>query len=516
MPVTIDIAPHGANPVRQSAPHSSEALLLGAAPAKRPVIGTIIQSSFSHDSRAITPCDNGLVRTAFQAYTSHHHLVLRPEDIWFAILSQFSFYVNAHAETLRHKFVAHEGKLGLVLKQTFEDLDAIDYGDMCINMTRLIETVITDPTLRAWIMPSWTTTTREDTIIASVYMMGTLQRYFEYVFDPACCGIPTVTLLGERADWADLATRVERLGEYGDEPALFLDLLRPIVRGFLETFDAPHDEHVRDFWSRVIDYQSGSGMNHLSGWITAFLIWDEDGKFRIEKSMRKKTKAAAAGQAEAAPLQLHPLSEPGWAGFRVDLNEVPSGFVSVPVKLKDPETYLMVDTELLAGSIGMEAVTAADMGTWWADPAEPKAKPAGTQQHGDHQEGRRLRLSTMAQRLIRTVRCGRQDAVDDDPPSASTDADSSMTNSTLVADKDKTTTNASTYPSLKHTPPSPSDPPSTVKPVTGWWMYEVKGGELAGKNMSLREFLESRKSVWTGQVTGTVEADGSLSVERDW
>ncbi|KAI8627023.1 hypothetical protein F5Y19DRAFT_487307 [Xylariaceae sp. FL1651] len=464
MPVTIDIAPHGAEPVRNGtslAGLSPEALLLGAAPAKRPEVGAIIQSSFSHDGasiRAIAPRDNGLVRTVFQAYTSHHHLVLRPEDIWFAILTQFSFHVNAHAEALRHKFVAHEGKLGLVLKQEFADLASVDYSAMCINMTRLIEETITDPSLRTWIMPAWSTTTRDDTIVASVCIMGTLQRYFEYVFDPCMCGIPKATLLGDRADWADLAARVERLGEYGDEPALFRDVLRPVVRGFVETFDTPRDERVRDFWSRAVDYQSGSGMNHLSGWITAFLVWDEEGSFRIPERVRTSAVAAAKalGHEKTAPLRLHPLSEPGWGGFRVDLDEVPAGFVSVPVKLKDPATEIIVDTQLLAGSVGMEAVAGADRATR-----------------------------------------------------------SSAGGSTPVSENENTIKERIDLSSSGHKPPSREEPSCTVRPVTGWWMYEVKEGELAGKNMSLPEFLGSRKGEWTGQVTGTVNQLGSLSVDWD-
>ncbi|KAK5630228.1 hypothetical protein RRF57_005943 [Xylaria bambusicola] len=436
MPVTIKIAQHDANLVSGKSCHtglSSEALLVGAAPAKRREIGTIIQSSYplSGDSnRAISPCDNGLVRTVFQAYTSHHHLILRPEDIWFAILTQFSFHVNANSEALRRKFVAHDGKVGLILRQYFDSLASIDYGDMCTNMTRLIEENITDPGLRAWIMPSWTTTTKEDVIVASVCMMGTLQRYFEYVFDPCACGIPTATLLGDRADWVDLASRIERLGEYGEEPELFRDVLRPVVRGFVETFDNPAHERVRDFWSRAIDHQKGSGMNHLSGWITAFLIWDEEGRFCITKRQQDMAKDAAKKAFTPdghTPLHLHPLSEIGWGGYRVDLDQVPAGFVSVPVKLKNPETGVMVDTQLLAGSVGMEALT-----------------------------------------LER-------------PQQQSPDEDARY----------------------------------TVKPVTGWWMYQVKGGELQGKNMSLDEFLEGRKDEWTGRVTGTVNKDGSLDVNRD-
>ena len=62
---------------------------------------------------------NGLVGAVIKAYSYHHALVLRPEDFWMAILAQLSFYVNANAEELRSKFVAHEGK---------KELEIVDDG----------------------------------------------------------------------------------------------------------------------------------------------------------------------------------------------------------------------------------------------------------------------------------------------------------------------------------------------------------------------------------------------------
>ena len=50
------------------------------------------------------------MHTALEAYYTHHHLILRPDDVWFAILTQISFYINAHAEDLCSIFVAHDGK----------------------------------------------------------------------------------------------------------------------------------------------------------------------------------------------------------------------------------------------------------------------------------------------------------------------------------------------------------------------------------------------------------------------
>jgi hypothetical protein len=47
----------------------------------------------------------GLVGAVFAAYNEHHNLILRPDDFWQAILTQFGFYVTGNAEQLRDRFV---------------------------------------------------------------------------------------------------------------------------------------------------------------------------------------------------------------------------------------------------------------------------------------------------------------------------------------------------------------------------------------------------------------------------
>lgn len=73
---------------------------------------SILSTRSSLTKSDITPDENGFVRAVFYAYSYHHHLTLRPDDVWFAILTQFNFFVNAHAEELR-SFVTHEDQKDL-------------------------------------------------------------------------------------------------------------------------------------------------------------------------------------------------------------------------------------------------------------------------------------------------------------------------------------------------------------------------------------------------------------------
>jgi len=71
--------------------------------------------SKNDDAAAIYKRDGGLVHALEAAYSNHRHLVLRPDDVWHAILTQFSIYVNKNTESLRDSFVSHDGQKTFVV-----------------------------------------------------------------------------------------------------------------------------------------------------------------------------------------------------------------------------------------------------------------------------------------------------------------------------------------------------------------------------------------------------------------
>ncbi|KAK2757951.1 hypothetical protein FQN54_004357 [Arachnomyces sp. PD_36] len=342
MPVTVQVAKHEARPVPKhlrTVHKSSQDVLKKLAHKNASDIGPILNTALGQQTSlpdaklknlSLSIQDHGLVRAAYYAYSDHYNLVLRPEDIWFAILTQFSYYVNAHSEELRSSFVAHDGKKGLIVR----DPGQPDMGLMCRNMTNLIDENIADPKLREWILPSFTTTTVNDEVVAAVIMMGTLQKYFDYVFDATCCGIPNVTLLGELSDWQEIQRRLEKLTEYGEEPSRFCSMLRPILQSMITTITkGPDDPEVINFWSRMINRHSGSGMDTLTGWMVAFCFWDEDGKCLAKTGYGNEY----------------------FTHHSVEFTQVPAAFVTVPVTYMPPDGGRVINTKLLAGHVGFES-----------------------------------------------------------------------------------------------------------------------------------------------------------------
>lgn len=231
MPVTINPSPQLMGYNKDLTVHSAGQLLKKTAQAwstpsraysrfkgrsEEPENRPIIQSSFGDLDHAsmLVPYGNGLVNGIIRAFQQDLHLVLRPDDIWLSILTQFSMFVNANAEQLRAHFVSHQGQKSLMIDVSPYPVGNVNMGKFAQEMTHLIEKNVVDPDLKDWIIPDFTTTTDEDRSVASIVMMGTLQKYFDYILRGGC-GFPSVTLLGEKADWEKILYRIRKLSQYG-------------------------------------------------------------------------------------------------------------------------------------------------------------------------------------------------------------------------------------------------------------------------------------------------------------
>lgn len=350
MPVTFTLAKHEAKDWTKPKVASNDALFAESCPQESEGVEKLIQSSLSRRdfrTRHISSSTNGLIWAVFEAYSKHHHLVLRPEDIWSAILCQVGFYINANAEELRDYFVSHQGRKELVVLYG-GDMNNADFGAIAREMTSFIQENVKEPRLREWIMPSFSTTTDTDRVVAAILMMGSMQKYFSFKCEQEC-GIPSVTLLGERKDWENILLRVDYLAELGAQPTVFAELLKPILRNFISSFDDQGrlSAETSQFWGRIVNKNyEDSGEDFLSGWITAFGYWDEKGAAKhITKDL---TDCDGVEGYEHYGCVLEGVRYPC-----IGTESVPAGFASVPVVVEHLGTNYQ--TKMVAGLIGMEA-----------------------------------------------------------------------------------------------------------------------------------------------------------------
>ncbi|KAJ7644741.1 hypothetical protein FB45DRAFT_898571 [Roridomyces roridus] len=405
MPISFTVAEHPSNELTlKGQALTAEYLLAQACPDQYATAGIVLGSSFSQADTPwkaetpepgighmapptlnnIIPTPNGFVDTIMSAYNKHHNLVIRPDDVWIDILTQFNFYVNANAELLRANFVAHDGKKELRIFAR-DKREHMDFADLSRQMVGKLEENIVDPTLRAWVLPSFSTTTLKDKTVGAIVMMSTLKAYFEYVFESSDCGIPRVTLAGNKSDWEDILQRLEKLKEYGIETIAWYHLLVPVIKRFVRAFDNPNAAENIDFWSKVADYISqGSGNDYYAGWITAFCVFDPEGQW-IGPPLKTSSPTANPPESLSAPAFWDAYSGPFYSenelildGTRFHMVEtlnIPFGYVHVPVKLVDDEAP---DPEwpcvMVAGVVGTVVSSSGDDGKmdtvqpatgWW-------------------------------------------------------------------------------------------------------------------------------------------------------
>lgn len=289
---------------------------------------------------------NSFVWSVVRAYCDHNELVLRPDDVWLAIMIQFSNYVNAvsRVEALRDRFVKHSGQKEIVVEIN-ATLDTIPYEEVLDTFSRVIDRELVDE-IRTWVQPSFTTTRREDRTVASVVMMATVRSYFKYTLRLRC-GLPKVTLLGTVEDWEAVRDRAVRLHQYavrtgGDDVAAgenvmdsWCGRLMPVLAMIVHTFREPESAEARDFWNRICSYHpGGSGPSHISGWITAFCAFTEKGEYQLGPVLGYGDKASCM----------------------VDMNNIPGGYAYAPLTIEMPGG-LKIATTLLAGHFLVDTPT---------------------------------------------------------------------------------------------------------------------------------------------------------------
>jgi len=356
MPVTIKPSPELVGRNTDPTVHSAEDLLEHASQAWSPGEAEsrrIIQSSFHElnpNAPPIIPYGNGLVTGIIRAFQQDLHLVLRPDDIWLSILTQFNMFVNGNSEHLRTQFVAHEGKKKLVIVMGQQPIEDIDMGKFAQAMTQLIQENVVDPHLRELITPNFSTTTDNDKSVAAIVMMGAMQTYFEYSGSLGC-GFPSVTLQGEKSDWEEILLKVQRLAKYGPQMTEWTRLLIPIIQHMIASFTQPTSPDIKNFWLRAV-HSAGSdgsmGLRTLSGWITALCFFTETGKRTPEYTDEYLSTCLGVSIAERKRLVLGDIVYPV-----IKYWSIPKGVVTVPVTIEDSGNSLVYKTMMAAGSVGM-------------------------------------------------------------------------------------------------------------------------------------------------------------------
>ena len=220
----------------------------------------------SHSDRRMVPTHaNGLLEATYRAFSSHYPLVLTPDVIWLAICQGFAMHVDANAEALRYRIVAHAGKQVITIqrpdfrKGNPNNLWEEVFPAFCDSMKRYL---VTD--LHSVLLPTFSTTSIVEKAAFEVTFMDALDSYFAYDVIISC-GVPSITLEGTPEDWELIRKNAEMLRQFDLD--WWIDALLPVLDQFVAASRGNVD---RDFWGRIYNRRNVSGEPRVSGWILRF------------------------------------------------------------------------------------------------------------------------------------------------------------------------------------------------------------------------------------------------------
>lgn len=244
------------------------------------------------------------------AYDQHYPLVLSPDMIWLLILQGFARHVNGHAETLRKKFVAHEGQIELtVIRNSFKRGNPDnDWPGVFDELSLAIREHVGAST-HDMIVSQFSTTGPVEKAAMELAMLDTFQAYFKYGVSTVC-GFPSITLEGTPADWRQLRTRAEELTKYE------LDWWVPNMLPHLDEFvRASENNPNTDFWCNFYKLANeGSGSEFIEGHIVDFFPYVGSLRVLIRNPLLGKsltdnrigfTASVAGSNLTSAPLTWH-------------------------------------------------------------------------------------------------------------------------------------------------------------------------------------------------------------------
>ncbi|CAL8075355.1 unnamed protein product [Orchesella dallaii] len=301
-----------------------------------PGIRIIQHTQFSNETLTLTFNYPGFVPTVVEAYNNHFNLIITPDGIWAAIMTQFSFYINKNAEKYRSKFVKIEAQRELVI-ETVGTLQTVSYSSLINAMKDEINKKIVDPNVRKWILPGFSTTTEYHEVAVGVMFLTSMKKYFKYKFEMSC-GIPVIFIEGTEWDWKNILRRLKKLKEY--DLQLWYDLLHPIIKKFV----AAKKRNIRQkFWRGIVDRHAGSGVNYISGWITAFCVFDSEGNWHPDQFVKGRGETPLqtwlrSNQTGTVPIGNEDgqkwLSNPAkWP--QIDMIDLPGSVVEINLKIGD-------------------------------------------------------------------------------------------------------------------------------------------------------------------------------------
>lgn len=241
----------------------------------RPLKGSIISS----------PPVNQFAWAVGLSFSRHYPLVLSPDSVWLTISQGLANHINKFPEDVRKKFVAHEGKVQIVIQRDnfIKGSQDNDWEGAFEEFSSRIKEHI-GPANHSMIVSDFTTTGPTERAASEVVLMDAMKSYFEYGC-VTCCGIPNIELLGTVEDWEKLRSKVNGwVFEGRADLSWWTTPLKRILDEFVQAAKGIIDPQ---WWESFYKENSSGGSgakSKISGWINWLFPYTQDYGNKLERN----------------------------------------------------------------------------------------------------------------------------------------------------------------------------------------------------------------------------------------
>lgn len=269
-----------------------------------------IESSGSSRPLVRVPAMHGVLGAIHLAFAEHRPLALSPDHVWLCITQAVARHIVGNAESLRRRFVDHDGQKALeVRRDDFRPGDpSNDWPGAIAELSSLLHRHLGDDSHGMFVASSSTTDAVARTA-SEVVLMGAMQRYFTYTV-ATMCGIPELTLEGTTDDWRVLRRRIDRFQGIGLD-----DWLRALGPFLDQLVRASAGDPSETFFRQLYKAEDASGGTYVSGFVN--VLFPFLGDAGIEGASVNRLAS------EVTPQKRHALECP-------KLDAYPSGLASTP------------------------------------------------------------------------------------------------------------------------------------------------------------------------------------------
>lgn len=209
----------------------------------------------------VVPLQHGtsLLSAVHTAFVEHRPLTLSPDAVWLTLATGISQHFQLHAELLRPRTVAHEGRKRLVRRADAAPTSTEEWAAAIRELGELTSQHLRSG-LAKLLRCTFSTSGEAERIASEVVLLESTSSYFELV--TVICGIPEITLTGTPDDWKAIRARVDLLAEL--ELGAWAQRLAPLLDQLVA---AALGKPQRAFFQRIYRMHELCGGPLVSGWI---------------------------------------------------------------------------------------------------------------------------------------------------------------------------------------------------------------------------------------------------------